>query len=200
MQILSTLAFVFITITSMVNLILREWRINAVALALQYLAAFILVTLSWPVGMAVIKLIVGWMASAAIALTSLHQSQKDPTTDSVASLLFRGLAGLLVIMIIFILAPRLQESIFPNLDLVIVQGGLMLMGMSLMQLGTRADPYLNIISLLSLLTGFEIIHAALERSTLLTGMLAVVDLGLALAGVYFISQSSAAEGSEEKAP
>jgi len=59
MQILSTLAFVFITITSMVNLILREWRINAVALALQYLAAFILVTLSWPVGMAVIKLIVG---------------------------------------------------------------------------------------------------------------------------------------------
>jgi len=76
----------------------------------------------------------------------------------------------------------------------------MLMGMSLMQLGTRADPYLNIISLLSLLTGFEIIHAALESSTLLTGMLAVVNLGLALAGVYFISQSSAAEGSEEKAP
>ncbi|MEA3327770.1 MAG: hypothetical protein U9R53_10790 [Chloroflexota bacterium] len=200
MQVLSTIAFIFITITSMVNLILREWRINAIALAFQYLAAFVLVTLSWPVGMAVIKLIVGWMATTAIAITSLRHRQNNPTTESVASLLFRGLAGLLVILVIFILAPRLQESIFPALDLVIVQGGLMLLGMSLMQLGTSADPYLNIISLLSLLAGFEIIHAALERSTLLTGMLAVVNLGLALAGVYFISQSDAEDGSKEKAP
>ncbi len=69
-----------------------------------------------------------------------------------------------------------------------------------MQLGTSGDPYLNIISLLSLLTGFEVIHAALERSTLLTGMLAVVNLGLALVGVYFFSQSSTEEWSEEKTP
>ncbi len=75
MQILSTLAFVIITITSMVNLIIREWRFNAIALALQYLAAFVLVTLSWPVGMAVVKLIVGWMATTAIALTILRQHQ-----------------------------------------------------------------------------------------------------------------------------
>jgi len=176
------------------------WRFNAIALALQYLAAFVLVTLSWPVGMAVVKLIVGWMATTAIALTILRQHQNNPATEPVASLLFRGLAGLLVILLIFVIAPRLQENIFPDFDLVIVQGGLMLLGMSLMQLGTSGDPYLNIISLLSLLTGFEVIHSALERSTLLTGMLAVVNLGLALVGVYFFSQSSTEEGSEEKIP
>jgi len=201
MQFLSTLAFIIITITSMVNLIIREWRFNAIALGIQYLTAFVLVTLSWPVGMAIVKLIVGWMATTAIALTILRQHQKNyPATEPVASLLFRGLAGLLVILLIFVIAPRLQESIFPDIDLVIVQGGLMLLGMSLMQLGTSGDPYLNIISLLSLLTGFEVIHAALERSTLLTGMLAVVNLGLALVGVYFFSQSSTEEGSEEKTP
>lgn len=200
MQTLSTVAFIFIAITSMVNLILREWRINAVALAVQYLAAFYLITLSWPVGLSVIKLIVGWMATAAIALTSLRQRKDAPPSEPTASLVFRGLAGIIVILVIFVLAPGLQESILPDIELVIVQGGLMLMGMSLMQVGTSADPYLNIISLLSLLAGFDVIYAALERSTLLTGLLVVLNLGLALAGVYFISQSSTEKGSENQSP
>lgn len=198
METLSTIAFVFIAITGMVNLILREWRVNALALALQYLAAFILITQSWSIGMSVIKLIVGWMATAAIALTSIRQRKTVPHSEPNASLFFRGLAGIMVILVIFVLAPGLQEGIFPELDLVIVQGGMMLMAMSLMQLGTSADPYLNIISLLGLLAGFDVIHAALERSTLLTGMLAVVNLGLALVGVYLISQSSIEKGSEDK--
>ena len=198
MAILSIIAFIFIAITSMVNLILREWRINAIALALQYLSAFILITLSWPIGLSVIKLIVGWMATAAIALTAMRQKKDVPASEPAASLIFRGLAGIAVVLVIFVLAPGLQESIFSDLDLVIIQGGLMLMGMSLMQLGTSADPYLNIISLLSLLAGFDVIHTGLERSTLLTGLLVVLNLGLALVGVYFISQSSTEKGEENK--
>ena len=65
----------------------------------------------------------------------------------------------------------------------------MLIGMALMQLGTNASPYLTIMSLLSFLAGFEVIHAALERSTLLTGLMASVNLGLALVGVYFIMKA-----------
>ena len=66
----------------------------------------------------------------------------------------------------------------------------MLVGMALMQLGTNASPYLTIMSLLSFMAGFELIHAALERSTLLTGLMASVNLGLALVGVYFIMKSN----------
>ena len=190
MTLLSTLAFILTVITSMAILIFRDWRFNAVALAIQYLAAFILVTRVWPVGMAVIKLIVGWMATAALALTCIRQKDSQPAEESNASLFFRGLAGLLVIVVIFVLAPIFQESIFPQLDLVILQGGLMLIGMALMQMGTSSDPYLTIISLLSLLTGFEVIHAGLELSTLLTGLMAIVNLGLSLVGVYFITKST----------
>jgi hypothetical protein len=190
---LSTLAFVLIVITAMVILVFRDWRVNAGALAAQYLAAFALVTLSWPIGMSIVKLIVGWMATATIALTCLRQKESEPSSEPAASLFLRGLSGLLVILVIFILAPNLRENIFPKLDLVIVQGGLMLLGMALMQLGTNSDPYLTIISLLSLLSGFEIIHAGLEISTLLTGLLAIVNLGLALVGVYFIAKTSEQE-------
>jgi len=190
MQALSTLAFVLIVITSMIILIFRDWRVNAGALAVQYLAAFLLVNLSWPIGMAAVKLIVGWMATTAIALTCLRQMRTEPSTEPPSSLFFRGIAGLLVILVIFVLAPRLQSAVFPRVDLLIIQGGLMLLGMSLMQLGTNAEPYLTIISLLSFLSGFEVIHAGLERSTLLTGLLVIVNLSLASVGVFLLGTPS----------
>ena len=190
MTFLSTLAFILIVIASMTILIFRDWRINAIALAIQYLAAFALVTRVWPVGMAVIKLIVGWMATAALALTCLRQKRPQSADESTASLIFRGLTGLLIVLVMFVIAPILQENVFPYLDLIILQGGLMLIGMGLMQMGTSSDPYLTIISLLSFLSGFEVIHAGLELSTLLTGLLAIVNLGLSLIGVYFVTKSS----------
>ena len=55
MTFLSLLAFILIVIASMTILVFRDWRFNAVALAVQYLAAFALVTRVWPVGMAAEK-------------------------------------------------------------------------------------------------------------------------------------------------
>jgi len=190
MSALSTVAFVLIVVATMVILVFRDWRFNAAALAIQYLAAFVLVSLSWPMSMAIVKLIVGWMATSAIALTCLRQPLPESDSEPTASLFFRGLTGLLIVLLVFILSPALQQRVFPRVDLVIIQGGLMLIGMSLMQLGTNSEPYLIIISLLTFLSGFEVIHAALELSTLLTGLLVVVNLGLALVGVYFIIKMS----------
>lgn len=194
MPILPMLAFVIIVITGMVILIFRDWRINAAALGLQYLAGFVLVNLSWPIGMAVIKLIVGWMASSALAFTCMRQLKRKAEPEPASSLIFRGIIGLLTIIVIFIIASDIQQNIFPGVDLLILQAGLTLLGLSLMQLGSSAEPYLIIISLLSFMAGFEMIHAALEISTLLTGLLVVVNLGLALVGVYFITKN--AEDSE----
>jgi hypothetical protein len=185
----STAAFAIIVMTAMVILVFRDWRVNAAALGLQYLAAFVLVTLSWPIGMAVAKLIAGWMATATIAITSMRQKNEQTPAEPAGGLFFRGLAGLLIVLLIFILAPSVQASVFPRVELMIIQGGLMLLGMSLMQLGTNSEPYLVIISLLSFMSGFEVIHAALELSTLLTGLFVVVNLGFALVGVYLMVRS-----------
>lgn len=203
MFLLSTVAYILIVLAAMVILVFGDWRITAAALGVQYLAAFVLVTLSWPTGMAVVKLIAGWMATAVIALAKhshkdahrsswyassirLQQQMAGTISEPTASLFFRGVAGLLIVLLIFILAPTLQARVFPQVDLMIVQGGLMLMGMALMQLGVNSDPYQIIISLLSFLVGFEVIHAALELSTLLAGLFVLVNLGLALVGVYFM--------------
>lgn len=187
---LSILAFALIAITGMIILVFRDWRINTSALGVQYLAVFYLVSLSWPTSLAVIKLIVGWMATAAIGLTCLRQMNIDEKEESTSSLLFRGLTGLMVILVVFVVSSSLRDSMFPNIPLVIIRSGLMLIGLALMQLGTNASPYLTILSLLSFLAGFEVIHAGLERSTLLTGLMASVNLGLALVAVFFIIKAS----------
>lgn len=181
------LAFVLIVIAAMVILIFKDWRVNSVALGVQYLAAFALVMLSWPIGLAVVKLIAGWMATAAIATTCMRQKKVESAPEPAASLFFRGLAGLLIVLVVFIVAPSLQANVFPRVELMILQAGLLLMGMSLMQLGMNSEPYLVVISLLSFLSGFEVIHAALELSTLLTGLFVLVNLGLALVGVYLVA-------------
>lgn len=186
MQILSILAFVLIVITAMSILVFRDWRIVSGALILQYLGVFALVAQSWPVGMAVIKLIVGWMATAAISLTYYRRENLPLFAETPSSFIFRGLIGLLVILTVFIAAPTLQSAMFPELDLLVLQGGLLLIGLSLMQLGTTQDTFLTIVGLLSVLSGFEVIYAGLELSSLLTGLLAIVNLGLSLVGVYFI--------------
>jgi hypothetical protein len=187
---LSTLSFALIVLTAMIILIFRDWRINTGALALQYLAVFYLVTLSWPTNLAVVKLLVGWVATTAIGLTCLRQMEQEVLQEPPSSLFFRGLAGLMTILVIYTVSSSLQEAVFPTVALVIIRSGLMLIGMALMQLGTTASPYLTIMSLLSFLAGFEVIHAALERSTLLIGLMASVNLGLALVGVYFVIKST----------
>jgi hypothetical protein len=174
----------------MIILVFRNWKINVIALGVQYLAGFNLVTLSWSIGVAITILITGWMATAAIGLTCMRYLKNEQQTEITSSLIFRGVSGLIVILVIFLVSPTLQTNIFPGVDLIILQGGLMLFGLALMQLGTSAALYLTIISLLSLLAGFEIIDAALEFSTLLTGLFVLVNLGLALVGMYFIIKSS----------
>jgi hypothetical protein len=201
MPILPTFAFVIIVITGMIILVFRDWRINFFALGVQYLAAFVLVNLSWPTGLALIKLMVGLMATTAVALTCLRQLTTKNQAEPTSSLIFRGVAGLVIIVVIFIITPVIQENVFPNVELLILQSGMMLFGLTLMQSGMRSEPYLIIISLLSMMIGFETIYSALEISTLLTGLLVIVNLGLALVGIYFVTKSSeeSADKNEERA-
>ena len=50
-----------------------------------------------------------------------------------------------------------------------------------------------LIGLLTTLSGFELIYAAVENSVLVTGLLAVVTLGLALVGAYLLETLSRTE-------
>ena len=66
-------------------------------------------------------------------------------------------------------------------------GGLLLIGMGLMQIALRSSLYRNALGLLTLFSGFEILYAAVESSTLVAGLLAAVNLGVALVTAYLLT-------------
>jgi len=79
------------------------------------------------------------------------------------------------------------EAMIPGVSRPVIAGGLLLAGMGLLHLGLTAEILRVILGLLTVLAGFEILYAAVETSILLAGLLAVVNLGLALAGAYLMT-------------
>jgi len=76
-----------------------------------------------------------------------------------------------------------------NIQLEQVVGALILIGLGLLHLGFTAVPFRIILALLTVLSGFEIIYAGVEKSTLVAGLLAGVNLGLAMVGAYLLVTS-----------
>lgn len=172
----------------------RDWRWELALLAAQYLGAAVLVAVHWPIGMAAAKLVAGWMATAAIGMTMTAQALPE---SAAAEFWPRGRAfRLLMAGMIFIstaaAAPRVQ-SVMAGVETPVIAGALLLSGMGLLQLGTRAEIPNVIFGLLTVLAGFEIFYAAVEGSILVAGLLAIVNLGLGLSGAYLLTAAAQEE-------
>jgi hypothetical protein len=179
---------------SLVLLIGFGWRGTQIALSVQYLAVFWLVTLSWPIGMAAVKLVVGLMASAVLANTQTGAppalSAPSGNSDSLprSGRIFRGLAALLVWIVILSVSPSIISMTHVSQETSL--SSLVLMSMGLLQMGMNRHPARVVIGLLTFLSGFEILYAALEVSVLVAGLLAAINLSLALVGGYLAAVPS----------
>ncbi len=65
-------------------------------------------------------------------------------------------------------------------------GGLLLIGMGLLQLGFAPAVLQTILGLLTTAAGFEIFYASVETSALVAGLLSMTNLGLAMVGAYLL--------------
>jgi hypothetical protein len=83
------------------------------------------------------------------------------------------------------LAPRLVEWL-PHFSFPQAAGGTLLIGMGLLHLGLTSQPLRVAFGLLTAVAGFEILYSVVEASALVAGLLAAVNLGLALAAAYLL--------------
>lgn len=164
----------------------RDWRWSLGLLAVQYLAVFWMVQAHWPLSMAATKLVTGWMACAILGIAQLNAREEGVTENTwMQGRLFNIFAAGMVLAATFALSLRVDTWL--GLSLPVAWGGLLLVGLGLLHLGITSDSFQVIIGLLTVLAGFEILYAAVESSTLVAALLAVVNLGLALAGAYFMN-------------
>jgi hypothetical protein len=180
---------------SLALLLSRDWRRVLAALALQYLLAFVLITPSWPVDLAAVKLVAGWMATAILGLTLINlpeePSEGEERFPRSAAFLTMG-AGVVAVMVSGA-APALADW-SRQFNLTQAWGGLFLIGIGVMQVGLGSSVFRSLVGLLILLSGFEIIYAAVELSILVAGLLAMLTLGVALIGSYLMQAPGAEPG------
>jgi hypothetical protein len=181
-------------ITSFGLLLSRDWRWSLGFLAGQYLGMFLIIAQYWPFGLAAVKLVTGWMAAATLGVTRLGlPDEKDQTNNAwPQGRLFRFFASMIVVVLAIAVAPTFEKMI-PGISRPVVLGGMILFGMGFLQLGITSAILRSILGLLTLLAGFEILHSTVETSILLAGLLALINLGLALVGSYLMNTTQKEE-------
>ncbi len=195
---ISYIAVFVVSITGVLLLISNDWRWSTAALAIQYAGVFILVVLSWPIQMAAVKLVAGWMSGAILGMAYIGAPGEDHSIDeaewgsseprllqNLSAIFFRILAAVVVVLAVFSISSNATDWV-SGVNIEQILGGLVLVGLGLLHLGFTAKPFRVVIGLLTVLAGFEILYAAVEISALVAGLLASVNLGLALIGAYLL--------------
>jgi len=145
---------------------------------------FWFVQLSWPLSLAIIKLISGLIVCIILAFYSEEyevQSAQDKSWPQ-GSIFKIFSAGLIVLST---LAISSQAAFWIGIsNPTIIWIGLYLIGIGILQLGITAQTERVIIALLTLISGFEIIYSFVETSSLVAALLVIINIGLAIVGVY----------------
>jgi hypothetical protein len=181
-------ALILFVATSTLLTLGLDWRISISALAAQYLGVFILVGTTWPLEMAVIKLIAGWIAAAILGmeLVSIKTDHSGNESTLLSGRLFRIFLAVLVGFAVLAFVPGVAKW-FPQASYEQILGGFFLMGMGIFFLGFSDHPFRVGFGILTFYSGFEIIFATFEASPVVAGFLSVLTLGLALISSYLIA-------------
>jgi hypothetical protein len=187
-------AVLLMVITSAGLLFVRDWRWNIILLAVQYLGMFVLTLQHWPIGMASVKVVAGWMSAAILGMTRSGLSNEASTEESIwpRGRLFHLFAAATVVLIVAVVTPSV-DTIMADAGFPVTNGGLLLIGMGLLHLGITAQILRVAIGLMTVLSGFEILYSTVEGSILVAALLAVINLGLALVGAYLLIASHTQE-------
>ena len=186
-ELLVLCAIILVSLTAIFILISHDWRSCIAAFTLQYIGVFLLVNASWSLEIAIVKLIAGWMAGAILgmAMYSVSDIWKYSDQSQKFGAIFRILAAVIIALAVTSLVFN-SESWLSMISAPIRWASFILIGFGLLQLSLSSHPLRVIIGLLTALSGFEILYATIETSILVTGLLAGVNLGLALVGAYLL--------------
>ncbi len=190
--------------------VVPSWRARLVALAVQYVCVAVLLTqiVIWQVVVA--RLVVGAGILGILLLTGHEttgifpwQRQTVPAgegavaaapspvaaitrlwkTQFSADFPFRAVAVAMAIVAAASLAGQ-PNALLPGLSTDLKMAGYLLCGLGLFSLGLSEEPLRAGLSLLTLLSGFELLYVAVETSLAIVALLAVVDFTVALAVSY----------------
>jgi hypothetical protein len=174
-------AFIFLSIfLSGAILILSDWRWKMAGLAAIQLIGFILIVQIWPIALASVKLISGWMGVALMSATMASTSENTKSEIQTSARVFKLMQVAFSWIVIAASVEKLNSWLpisYTNLFV-----GLVFFFCGIFYFSQEHDINGVAIGLLIFLAGFDVIYSSLEGSALVTGI-----YGLIVILVSFIS-------------
>jgi hypothetical protein len=180
-----SIIFIFLEMTSILAvLILPKFRWVIYALSIQYLSAFFLTFQTLSPGLALIKLLVGWMITALFASISTTIEKKWNREKILSGMILRITVMIGLWIVLYLATPAMKVWLPVPLNSLI--GGLFLISGGIIEFGLSNQVIRVCIGLLTLMSGFEVIYAVLEPSVMVSGLLALVNIGIGLVGMFLV--------------
>lgn len=187
---IAVIAVLILIVVTTVLFVLNEWRWLSIAWVFQVFSVFWLTSLSWSFMESAVKLIGGWIAIAIVSSTHPDSILEKDAEYVIPGFGFRFLSAGMLWLLTFSIAPVIQNFIPARIE--IIWGGVLLFCSGLLQVGLSKNLIRTILGLITFISGFEVLYAAIESSVLVSGLLAFLNIGLAWLVVYF--HTTAAEG------
>ncbi len=161
----------------------NNWRLCVAGLAILYLVSFVIILQIWPVALASVKLLAGWMGIILISASQITKSTTVYSKTTFSLAIFRLLIASLVWIVITATAGSFNEWIpIPYTNLYV---GLIIFAGGLIYASINKEIFDIIIGLLMILAGFDVVYSSLEGSALVTGIFAVIIIMVSLLNSYF---------------
>jgi hypothetical protein len=164
----------------------RRWML--LGLLGVYGSAMALMSASLPYRIAGVQLLSGALVGMILLLSQVrsHWAPRFSGQYSVPSGWVFRLSGTMLVVISMWGLWRSGLEIFPGVKPAAELGGLILMGLGLLNAGISDDAYRVGVGLLTMTTGFEVGFTTIEPSLALVALLAAVDVGIALLVGYLM--------------
>ena len=194
-----------IFVMALILVVSRDWRLNVMALTIQYFFVVLLLTRLIRLEVAAVKGLIGWLICMVFYLTerqigTLEQSADDESTTVPqrwrrwvisARAAFCLLAGILISVAAYTASLRLP---LPQIPPDITLACYLLVGLGLLLIGLSEEPMQVGFGLLTFLLGFDLFYVGVEPSLAVAGLLGAVSFLIALATAYLRAAQVAGGG------
>jgi hypothetical protein len=194
-----------ILVTATILVVSRDWRLNVMALTVQYFFVVLLLTRLIRLEVAAVKGLIGWLICMVFYLTERQTStlEQPPDAESTtyperwsrwiisARASFCLLAGILIAVAAYTASLRIP---LPEVPPDITLACYLLAGLGLLLIGLSEAPMQVGVGLLTFLSGFDLFYVGLEPSLAVAGLLGAVSFLIALATAYLRASQVAAAG------
>ena len=163
--------------------LVENWRYRLALVAIIELMGFILIIQIWPIALASVKLISGWMGIALLAITFVFsESDIKDNPSLISSRIFKLMLAVFGWILVFVSAQKFNEWLpisYTNLFI-----GLIFFISGIIYLSLQQSIMDTVLGLLVLFEGFDVIYSSLEGSALITGIFGVIIISICLTGSF----------------